>query len=307
MAVSTEITFQHRVEAFLAGLLMDHFRRLPFDRASDSGARWARRIGPLLPHNKRARNNIALAYPNESETWRAELLDASWEQLGRWAGEFQHLPEISFAEGNGRVELVGGEILDRVRDSGKGAIFISGHFASFEIMPVAIVQRGVKCFMTYRPLNNPILDARVLAIRQGYGAKLQAAKSLTGGMGLMRALARGESVAIMNDQKYNEGVAAPLFGHDAMTADGPARLALKYGVPLIPMSVRRLNNRAQFRVQVHPAIPIDAALGENAAVKDAVVKINQFIEAQVRAAPEQWWWVHNRWPKEAWRNAGIID
>jgi KDO2-lipid IV(A) lauroyltransferase len=306
MAVSTEITFAHRAEAWIVGLAMDHFAKMPFDRASDAGAAWMRTIGPLLPHNTRARNNIALAFPNESEAWRAELLDASWAQLGRWAGEFQHLPEISFAEGNGRVELVGGEILDAVRESGKGAIFISGHFASFEIMPVAIVQRGVKCFMTYRPLNNPILDARVLAIRQAYGAKLQAAKSLTGGMGLMRALTRGESVAIMNDQKYNEGVAAPLFGHDAMTADGPARLALKYNVPLIPMSVRRLNNRAQFRVEAHPAIPIDKSLGETAAVKDAVVRVNQFIEAQIRAAPEQWWWVHNRWPKEAWRAAGIV-
>jgi KDO2-lipid IV(A) lauroyltransferase len=73
------------------------------------------------------------------------------------------------------------------------------------------------------------------------------------------------------------------------------------------MSVRRLNNRAQFRVEVHPAIPMDSSLGENAAVKDAVVKVNQFIEAQIRAAPEQWWWVHNRWPKDAWRKAGIID
>ena len=72
------------------------------------------------------------------------------------------------------------------------------------------------------------------------------------------------------------------------------------------MSIRRRNDRAQFRVEAHQPIMVDHGLEENAAVLDAVVRVNQFIEAQIRAAPEQWWWVHNRWPKEAWAKAGIV-
>jgi KDO2-lipid IV(A) lauroyltransferase len=173
-------------------------------------------------------------------------------------------------------------------------------------MPIAIVQRGLRCFMTYRPANNPILDQRVLQIRARYGATLQAAKGREGGMGILRALRRGESVAMMNDQKNNEGIAAPLFGYDAMTFDGAARLALKFEVPLIPMSIRRLDNKVRFRVEAFTPIPLRRDLTEADGVRDAVVRINQFVESQVRAAPEQWFWVHNRWPKEAWRKAGII-
>ena len=306
MAVSTEITFLHRVEAFVYNAVMNRFARMPFDKASDAGAGWLRTIGPLTPAHRTALNNLRMAYPNESEAWRHEIADACWAELGRVTAEFPHLPEISFAPGNGRVELKGGEHLRAVRESGKGAVFISGHFSSYEIMPIAIVQSGVTCVMTYRPANNPLVDKTWLDIRQRYGAKLQAAKSREGGMGLLRALKRGDSVALMNDQKYNEGVAAPFFGYDAMTADGPARLAYQFDVPLLPMSVRRLNNRAQFLVEAHPPIPFNRNLTEAETIKDAVVKVNQFVEAQVRAAPEQWFWVHNRWPKDAWRKAGII-
>ena len=306
MAVSTEITALHRVEAWLYDAIIGRFERMPFDKASDAGADWVRALGPLTPPHKIALNNLRMAYPNETETWRESVAREMWGELGRWAAEFPHLPEISFAPGNGRVEMIGGEHLDAVRESGKGAVFISGHFASFEIMPIAIVQRGVRCRMTYRPLNNPIIDAKWGDVRRRYGADLQAAKSIAGGLGLLRSLREGVSVAIMNDQKYNEGVAAPFFGRDAMTADGPARLAVRFGVPIIPMCIRRVNNKAQFRVEAFAPIVIDKNLGERQAVIDTVTKINQWVEARVREAPAQWWWMHNRWPKDAWKQAGIV-
>jgi KDO2-lipid IV(A) lauroyltransferase len=306
MAVSTKITPLHRVETWLYDAIMGHFRRKSLDKASDSGADWARGLGPLTPAHEVALKNLRMAYPNETEAWRRAVADAMWGELGRYVAEFPHLPEISFAPSNGRIELAGREYFDAARESGKGAVFISGHFASFEIMMIAIVQNGVRCLMTYRPLNNPILDRRLLEIRQGYGAAFPAAKSIEGGMGLLRGLARGDSVAIMNDQKYNEGVAAPFFGYDAMTADGPARLALRFNVPLIPLYIRRLNNRVQFYVEAFPPIPIDRTAPDDDAVRQAVIDVNKWLEARVREAPEQWWWVHNRWPKEAWRKAGVI-
>jgi KDO2-lipid IV(A) lauroyltransferase len=176
-------------------------------------------------------------------------------------------------------------------------------------MPAAIAQRGVVCHMTYRPANNPIIDGRIQAIRNTYGAKLQSAKGSSGGIGIYRGLMRGESVALMNDQKYNEGLPAPFFGHDCMTADGPTRMALRYGVPLIPFSLRRLSEDGRpvvrFRIKVHDEIPLRREAPVAEAAQDAVIKINAFMEARVREAPEQWFWVHKRWPKEAWTKAGV--
>jgi KDO2-lipid IV(A) lauroyltransferase len=108
----------------------------------------------------------------------------------------------------------------------------------------------------------------------------------------------------MNDQKYNEGVAAPFFGHDCMTADGPTRLAMRHNVPLIPFSLLRLDG-VRYRITIHDALAIPTDMGPEEAVMHTVRRINAFIEARVREAPEQWFWVHRRWPKEAWSAAGI--
>ena len=299
MAVSTDITMLHRIEGWAFDAYYRHFGRMPLDKASAAGADWARRLGPLLSAHQTALRNLRLAFPNESEPWREALSKAAWAQLGRTVGEFPHLHEINAYENGGRIDVSGAERLDAVKQSGKGAVFISGHFANWEIMAAAIVQRGVACHVTYRPANNPIIDRRIVETRSHYGVRLQAAKGKEGGMGLLRALAKGETVALMNDQKYNEGVAAPLFGHDAMTADGPTRLALRFKVPLIPMSVQRLDG-ARFRVTVHDAIPLDYDAPLDEAVSRSIRAINAFIEAQIRHAPEQWFWVHKRWPKEAW-------
>jgi KDO2-lipid IV(A) lauroyltransferase len=300
MAISTEISPGHRIEAWAFDRYFQHFAKMPLDRASDAGAAWGARLGPLLGAHKTALNNLRLAFPERDVPWRAQTARAMWAGLGRTVAEFPHLHEINAYETNGRIAVEGAERLDAVKASGKGAVFISGHFSNWEIMAAAIVQRGVVCHVTYRPANNPIINGRIIDVRSHYGVRLQAAKGKEGGMGLLRALAKGETVALMNDQKYNEGVAAPLFGHDAMTADGPTRLAHRFKVPLIPMSVLRTGG-AHFRVAVHAPIPIDYDAPLDAAIPGAVAAINAFMEARIRAAPEQWFWVHKRWPKEAWR------
>jgi len=94
-------------------------------------------------------------------------------------------------------------------------------------MAAAIVDAGVTCQMTYRAANNPYVDERIKKSRERYGVKLFAPKGGEGARELLEAMERGESVALMNDQKFNGGIAAPFFGQPAHTAAGPSRLALR--------------------------------------------------------------------------------
>lgn len=302
MAVNTQVSLLHRIEDFGFGAYMGHFAKMPIEKAARQGGALLRRLGPLSSAHTTALRNLRLAFPNETERWRRDVADAMWDGIGRTVGEFPHLPEIRAYTNDSRITVKNAERLDAIRESGKGAVFISGHFSNWELMPVAIAQRPCPCQMTYRPANNPLIDARILKIRQGYGAKLQSAKGKEGGMGLLRALSRGDSVALMNDQKYNEGVAAPLFGHDCMTADGPTRLAMRFGALLQPMSVKRVGD-ARFEAVVHEPIPVPESA---AGIVDTVRLINAFMEAHIRAAPEQWFWVHRRWSKETWAKAGVL-
>ena len=121
----------------------------------------------------------------------------------------------------------------------------------------------------------------------------------------MRALGKNRSVALLNDQKFNQGLAIPFFGHNAMTAPGPSRLALKYKVPIVLVTTRR-TGPARFTVTVHKPFVPDQSGDTEADVQACVERITALLEDEVRANPEQWFWQHRRWPKDAWRDAGVM-
>ena len=306
--IDNRASFWQRVQWRLETIAWDliywgPMKRLGPDKASDFGGWLVKKIGPLLSQHKTTKRNLRLAFPDWSAQQIEETALAAWENAGRTAGELPHLPSID-PYTSGRVEIIGLDVLDLINTSGKGAVFISGHFANWEIMPAAIVKRIPHAVMTYRALNNPHIDKRIADLRHDYGTAVNAPKGI-GTRELMRALAKGAPVALMNDQKFNEGIPVSFFGHDAMTAPGPTRLALKYGVPIVPVSTVR-TGPARFRIEFHtPFVPEDTGHPE-ADIERAVQRITDFIEAQVRAEPGQWFWQHRRWPKQAWKAAGVL-
>lgn len=275
------------------------FRLMPISTASAVGGWLFRTIGSVMPVNKVARRNIQIVFPNASRDQEREIIRGMWDNLGRLVGEFPHLPELVTFGPEGRVEVEGAERFEEAKRNG-AAVFVSGHLANWEIMASVIVRHGVPCHVTYRQMNNGFMDDRIAALRSAYGVKMMAAKGKTGGISLMRALAKGETVAIMNDQKYNEGVASSFFGTEVMTADGASRLARRFDCPIVPMSIERLP-KARFKVRVHEPITVRQDVEEAVAIRDAVERINRFIEERVAAAPEQWFWVHRRWAKAIYR------
>ena len=275
------------------------FQSMPLERASNTGGALLRAIGPRFPVHQVARTNIKLIFPDIDEARIEEILEGSWDNLGRTFAEFPHLHELRIYEPGSRVEVINAEGFDRAMAEGKGAVFVGGHFANWEVLAASVAQR-VRARMTYRPLNNFYVDRRILEQRVAYGRPDQNAKGVEGGMGLIRALKDGWAVAIMNDQKYNEGVAAPFFGRLVMTADGPTRLARRFRCPLVPVQIERLPG-VRFRITVEDPIPYDETPDEDEAVARTVARINARVEAWLKAQPDQWFWVHRRWPKEIYR------
>jgi KDO2-lipid IV(A) lauroyltransferase len=278
-------------------------KAMPIEAASNLGANMLRRLGPLSSTHKTVVRNLRLAFPNAGENELKEISDGAWATLGHIAGEMPHLGEMHPYD-SGRIEVVNVERLDAIRDSGKPAVFFAGHIGNWEHLSPAIVNRGVQCQITYRALNNPHIDKRISDIRFSSGIEKLTPKG-AGTRDLMRALSSGQSVALMNDQKFNQGIAVPFFGHDAMTAPGPTRLAMKYKAPLQPMSTLRVGP-ARYKVAVYEPFMPDADPDEHKATYNTVLRINRFVEDRIREAPDQWFWQHRRWPKEAWTKAGVM-
>jgi Kdo2-lipid IVA lauroyltransferase/acyltransferase len=289
--------FLWRLEAFGYDLFMGLFRLLGVDAASALGGWFGRTFGPLSGAHKVADRNLRLAFPEKDAAWRADMLRRQWDGLGRTFGEFPLMDKLLSSPG--RVEVVNAERLAQIARDMEPVVFVSGHLSNWEVMPAAIVFSGVTCQMTYRAANNPYIDERIKKSRFRYGVRLFAPKGGDGARELLDAMKRGESVALMNDQKFNGGVAAPFFGHDSRTAPGPTRLAIRFGAVLQPMSVQRIKG-AHFRAVVHDPIVPPSTGDRTADIEAGVRMINAFMEERIRERPEEWFWVHRRWPNEVY-------
>jgi Kdo2-lipid IVA lauroyltransferase/acyltransferase len=286
-----------RLEAFCFDVLGLLFRAMPIETASSLGGAVLKILGPLSGAHKTADRNLRIAFPDMDEADRKRLLVAQWDNLGRLTAEFQLMHKITPA--TGRVEIVGGEKLRAVAQSGKPAVLVSGHFSNWEVMAAVIVHLGVQCQVTYRAANNPYIDRRIIETRRSYGVTLMAPKGGDGSREVLAAMAKGESVALLNDQKFNQGVEAPFFGVMAHTAPGPTKFALRFGCPMIPMCVERTEG-ARFRVTIYDSIAPPNTGDRQGDIVQGVKNMNAFIEARVRERPEEWFWTHKRWPKEAY-------
>ncbi len=276
------------------------FRAMSLEGASDAGAALFKALGPRTRTHHIARVNMQIAFPEAHRREIDQLLVRMWDNFGRLAGEFPNTHLFDLTPGTGHVEVEGREYVEAVKASGKPAIFISGHFANWELMAAVLCRDLPGTRVTYRHANNPLIDRRIIEQRQAYGIRILAPKGGDGAKEVLKALKAGDSVALMNDQKMNDGVAAPLFGRDAMTASGPTRLAMKHGAPLVPMSVRRVEG-VRHVVRYHAPIEISEGPDRAEAVFETVMRINRFVEDRVREAPAQWFWVHRRFGKEVYR------
>jgi KDO2-lipid IV(A) lauroyltransferase len=287
------------LEAALFNAVAGLARLFPIDSVSDFGGWLFRTLGPATSANRVAERNLRIAFPEADDAEINRLLRAQWIELGKSLAEFLVLDRV--VADTSRLQVEGEARLGAIAAGEGPVVFISGHFSCFELMPAAIIKAGVKCQITYRAMNNPYVDASVRKNRFRYGVRLFAPKGLEGARELMRGLQRGESVALMNDQKFNGGVAAPLFDHMAYTAPGPSTFALRFGIPIQPMSVQRVGPGARFKLTVHDQIHLEDTGDREADIEAGVRRINAFIEERVRARPTEWFWVHRRWPNEEYR------
>jgi len=285
-----------RLEAFAFSTLFAFLRLLGVERASGLGGWLLRTLGPHTGTQKTVMRNLRIAFPDMEKVERERLALEQWDQTGRTFAELAVMDRLT-PEG-GRVEVVGMERLHAIRDSGVPAVLISGHLANFEVMAAVIMASGVPCQVTYRAANNPYVDALIRESRERYGIRLFAPKG-DGTRELMAGMKRGDSIALLVDQKYNQGPEVTFFGQPVNASPGAARLAQKFDTVMQPLSVVRLPG-VRFRVTAHEPIRVPDTGDKAADILAGIQAANAFVEDCVRAHPVDWFWVHKRWPDKVY-------
>ena len=295
---------RYGAEALPFYLFMGLFKLLGIDAASAFGGFIGRHVFyRVKPVADRARENLKAAYPEMSQTEMEAILREMFDNLGRTVAEYPHLDKLKLTGPNPRLEITGREHAEAAIAAGKGLMFISGHFANWEAMPVTATELGYESALVYRPPNNPYVDRYISRMRASAGPKIHISKGAQGTRKIFTTLRRGQAILMLVDQKTEQGVAAPFFGRDAMTTPAPAALALKLGSALLPTSNERLGG-ARFRMNIRPPIEFTPSGDHDADVLVLTAKINAAIEECVRARPSQWLWIHRRWttPRDATKN-----
>jgi len=287
-----------RLEAALFAGFIGLMRLIGLEAASNFGGWVLKTLGPITGTQKTVLRNLRIAFPEMEEEERRRLALAQWEQTGRTFAETTVMDRLTPA--SGRIDIVGAERLEAIRASGRPVVFVSGHMANIETMAAVLVASGVPVQVTYRAANNPYVDAQIIAARARYGVKLFAPKGGDGARELLAGLGRGESVALMNDQKFSEGPEVIFFGQPVNAAPGPSRLALRFGTVLQPMSVVRLPG-VRFRVTAHEPIELHNTGDRAGDIARGVQAITTFVEERVREHPVDWFWVHKRWPDKVYQ------
>ena len=289
------ITLFHRLEYAAVVSLLWIFKLIGLDASSALAGKFCRIIGPMITSvTSRGKNNLKNAFPDWTDAEIATTLKGVWENLGRTAAEYAHLEKIANEDFHKRVTVDGEDIVRPILEPGGRVIFVSGHFANWEVMPLTLHQQGADYSLIYRAVNNPLLDQLIIERRAKVMSRRQIPKGAHGARAFVDALKSGKSIALLVDQKLNDGISAPFMGRAAMTTDVPARLSLKFGIPLIPVQIQRTRG-ANFHITIKKPISVERTGDTRADTLALTTLMNEAIESDVRENPSQWLWFHRRW------------
>ena len=270
------------------------FAAMPVGLASAIGARLGRLIGVLAPKlTRRALRNVERALPELPRERHRAIVRGMWDNLGRSLAEHPHIDQLW----DGRIEMVGAEYLLALAAKEKHpCLLVSGHIANWELFPSTGAHHGLKLTVVYRKPNNPLIDYLMTGCRR-VGGGYFVPKGQKSARAMIKTLVNGGAIGMLADQKFNDGIPVPFFGIPAMTAPSLAQLALTYRCPVVMGRPERLDG-AHFRITVMPPELVPDTGNREADVLAYMTRINALLESWIRERPEQWFWLHNRWPDE---------
>jgi heptosyltransferase II len=238
-----------------------------------------------------AKRNVAIAFRNEkSPRDLNRLVHRHFRRLGANLLCSAKLTSMPPEEILRRVEVENIEAMAREFRVGVPVVLVLSHLGTWELfaqlMPnfVGFVRNA----SVYQKLGNPYIDEHVRRTRSQTGLELFDRQA--GFQPVIDLLRSGGGVGVLSDQHAGDhGLWTPFFGRLASTSPLPALLAKRTRAAVIAAAVYT-TGPARWRMVFSGRFDRPGA-----SVADLTSKINEIIEHQIRVAPNDWFWVHNRW------------
>ena len=245
-------------------------------------------IGPIFRSKKIVKRNLEIFSSQLTNKDKSKIINEMWKNYGKTFIEYIFLEKLRSDVKN--VIIKGEENIFNVIEQKKPVIFVSGHFANFEIMSMEITKRNIKLATIYRPLNNFFLNPFMEYLRKKNVCKYQIKKGISGVRDAIKFLKKDYSIAMMIDQRVSEGEKINFFNKPALTTTLPAQLSMKLNLKIVPIFIERTKDD-KFLIEFLK--PID-----NEKFQDKIElskELNKILENMINRNPFQWIWTHNRW------------
>ena len=245
-------------------------------------------IGPFFKSKEIVQKNLANFSPDISILQKKKIVEEMWKNYGMTFIEYIFLDH--FKNKNSHMEIKGETNLSSFIQEKRPVIFVSGHFANYELMSMEITKKNINLATIYRPLNNFILNPLMEYLRKKYVCRNQIKKGINGVREAIEYIKKKHSVALMIDQRVSEGEKINFFGKPAFTTTLPAQLSIKYNLSIIPVFIERIEQnkfKIEFQKEVNPKNFKDKLQLTN--------ELNHVLEKMIAKNPGQWIWTHNRW------------
>jgi heptosyltransferase II len=246
----------------------------------------------VLPqYRKLALRNVRIAFAGElSGKQMRRIVRRHFQQLGAnllCSVKFPRMPMEKILQ---RVRIEHLEYIENCFRKKRPVVLFLSHIGSWEFCTRLFPHflRGHRTATIYQRIRNRHIDRHVREVRSRFGLEV-----FERGEGFGKAielLRDGGGVGILMDQHAGDGgLWTPFFGRLASTTPLPALLARRTHAALIGFAVHT-DGFARWRAIAGP--PIE---GTGESIEKLTARGNDIVEKQVRRAPEDWFWVHNRW------------
>jgi len=283
-------TVKYFIQFIIILILFLVFKILGLKFASYISSKVVSLIGPFFRSKNLIRLNISKGLPNLDQNEIEKISKKMWSNYGRILAEYIFLKDFRKPKFENNIEIVGQEILDKIKKNNEPVIFISGHFNNFELMAMHIEKSGIDLAAIYRPLNNKFLNFIMEKIRKKYICKNQIKKGISGTKKLLSFFKQKTSIALMIDQRVSQGIRSNFFKHEAFTTTIPAQFVKKFKCKVVPIYIERTKD-INFKLTIYQ--PLEYSNEET--IESITLDLNYLLEKLILKNPSQWIWSHNRW------------
>lgn len=249
----------------------------------------------LLPKRRQiAYDNLRRAFPEKSEAEIRSIMARMFRHLGKIA--FEMLLVDTFKAGRDLERFFDVHGLEHLREAyalNRGVIILTGHLGFWEVGTFFFGALGFPADFVAKQIRNPYISRHFEKLREAGGGRVLDARK--GARKIVRSLAEKRVVCILLDQHTSPktSVKVDFFGRPAYTTPIITQIAMKYDVPIVPVFNYRTEDD-RYQVYFEPALRLPNDPSPETIVEQTAL-LTAHIEAAIRKAPHQWFWVHRRW------------